>query len=518
MATLLGSKSPAVRAADLNRACPSATDDGRDTPSQVLAAELLILALSLATPRSVLATASSATLSICTNARLVRFGWRNTILLGDLSSRPAAHAAPGQEGNKLPVPIQRSNVENVLKSLLPSAHDIPASGIAPTSPAMSEPFLTPDYLLHLYKHTFFRPSATASLAAANQLPSITADILSLADGVLRPLPLAYNWWRPITDAFLLPVYLIRAGQLDLLDACLAAMTECAFNPSMPYLGMGMVSWSAIFLDNRQGTTDMFFEYVRGWRTDRTTAYPLVLATVALLEWSLPALKIVLVRFPALSPSDVAQLADASVLSTMYQLLTLPSSVLPDNVDRIIDVYKWLASAGAQRLHYPLTSVLVHWAPCKDYVMRALVEIDIPYMKVAEQLHTQEAVRAGIIRAVKKRFPSYGDKEVLSILVAHGIMEVEDWARHVMWSVDRSWARVAEFVSEEEEQKSIAMTALNYALDAAGSRESLMSTHPQARRHLAERIRCRLAGHIAQQRAQARLPPSQYLTHHSAQYC
>ncbi|ORZ34313.1 hypothetical protein BCR44DRAFT_276991, partial [Catenaria anguillulae PL171] len=313
------------------------SDTAKDAKLQdLMPSELLYATITLARPTSAIPRTCSLLHSICTRGHDIHIAWRNHVLLGDLASRPSS-------ADDINVPnalvFDRSNIKNTLDFLLQlqlgNQDSAQATGFAPSCPSTLGPVFTTDYLRRLYTHTFlaFRPGRRRDAAAKPEMRT-PADFFAALDFVLGDAPTDYSWWRPFTDALVLPVYFVRVGRLDLLEVCLQLMVESPW--SMTLLGMELpgVVWKRLCpAENRM----LALETVTILPT--TTPYPLFLATLALLEWSLPTLGLVFDYFPTLAPAAVAQLvsADDNMLEGVMLFLMSPA-LIRDHADRIIDLY------------------------------------------------------------------------------------------------------------------------------------------------------------------------------------
>ncbi|ORZ34317.1 hypothetical protein BCR44DRAFT_42553 [Catenaria anguillulae PL171] len=374
-----------------------------DTASFTLIPELLQIVVSLARARSCIPAACSEIASLCTNGRDVQFSWRNHLLFGPFTLDNGA---------------QLTRFAALLKSMLPTANPglsvfgqrlaatgFAPTGFAPTTPLHPDPIFTPQYLCYLFKHVHPHQQKVSEQGSASHYQTF-----KLGHGpALSPLPRGFNWWMPISHGYLLPVYLLRAA-----------------SSGTPHVESGRpwTSWRDLglnYFDDRVSTA-LFFHRFWFARDREPVPFPLLLATFALFEWSLPSLQLVLRHFPAYSPLDIVQHASAKngdIFNTMVLQLSQVTESLPDCPDRIISMYQWLDSLNVPYLPFPLIGVISDRASL-EYLKQVLIQVDVPKVRAASAAADQElmpglvSLRARLVQMVV----SFTHRVRLIIFFAH----------------------------------------------------------------------------------------------------
>ncbi|ORZ34318.1 hypothetical protein BCR44DRAFT_1156830 [Catenaria anguillulae PL171] len=337
---------------------------------------------------------------------------------------------------------------------------------APSQPARSDPVVTVKLLRQLYKSTLLRYSLKRGEIPEDERVDVDPEshMLAALDALFAPHLKNYHWWRPMTDALILPVYLLRASQLDQLDECLQYLLGSPMGRELTLATMTWASWQAICLDDRSETKHLFEGLAETQGKHRRAQYPIVLATLALLEWSLPMLHVVMRHFPsALTTLDIATFATSGyprVFSSMLSLLGSSPS-LPDSVDRIMDMHEWLEVHSGQRLVSPLASLCRPRTPLQ-YLEQVLIDIDIPRLRMAEQEHN-EALSTAERKGIAECIGTVGSVELLSLVLNHGFaLGLVEWVLLVTCDVQKWWVVLQQHVESKDEQCNVAFSGFWHA--------------------------------------------------------
>ncbi|ORZ40522.1 hypothetical protein BCR44DRAFT_79749 [Catenaria anguillulae PL171] len=210
--------SPAMMALPQSHTPELAASTALDLPH-----ELLSTVVSLAQPKPIVPMASSILKSICIEGRLIHVAWRNCLLL-----RPAMEIKHSRTAHNF-------NLRRVLQFLFNATHlengTCAKTSFAPTKPRRSDPIFTSEFVDWLYCSPFAKP---------------------LAIGKQSSGPFTFRWWHYPNDQFVLPVYFIRTGHLDLLESCLLHQKYAEFVLAWP-------SWKCLAFISPPRTFNLFEE-------------------------------------------------------------------------------------------------------------------------------------------------------------------------------------------------------------------------------------------------------------------
>ncbi|ORZ34347.1 hypothetical protein BCR44DRAFT_42589, partial [Catenaria anguillulae PL171] len=430
----------------------------------LLPTELLYSVAALARPRSLIPATARVIHTVCTTGRNIAIAWRNSLLLWDGVPRQQ-HVASSAGDQDPDLDLLSENILNT-NNLVPALMSLLASqsldGFAPTNPESPDPVFTMWYLRWLtarlkapfFSNEAFKPPKVVDMTTA----LFRLQFLAMKDWQHSQPHSVHSWWRPIANAFLLPFYCIRSGRLGLLQ------------DSLGYLN----------------ATKQLCHELEGPSAIALMSLPYALAICALTQWSLPAIKFLLLRF-GLRPAPITRHAPAGspTQQLLFKLLDSP----PDDPARIIKLYNWMGAHGAPMTSsFPIIQHIKSPTP-PGYIATLILEIDLPHIARVARTSTPEAVDAclqRLTRAIVYCLERQFDQELLDFVVQCDRMGQDNWA-HLLVSVKQGasgtefwWKQIRALVDDKVMRQAIATQALRYAgTESAPAQASLLMRILQA---------------------------------------
>ncbi|ORZ38341.1 hypothetical protein BCR44DRAFT_69741 [Catenaria anguillulae PL171] len=347
--------------------------------ADLLATELLHLTIALARPRAIIPKTCSqiAQLARATGSLSVQIAWRNCLLLGGSARRPS------DRWGRIQYNMAGPNLSRFLQGLLrPKRKGWQcATATAPSHPLV-DPVFTPlffDFLLAptgpLSKKSYPNPNRrpqSLSMYLLERMDLYMFDLALREDGTISPD--SAQWWG-LSETLLLAMYFLRSGQLDRLSTILDFLvTRGIFDVDGETAPL--TTWRCFLIDNRpewQTFFADFYESVETFAQETPISFTLFLCVIALFDWSVPALEIILSHSKSTTASAVPTFAasrDMLVQDAMFYFLPYCR-----DATRITSMVAWFDSAGAQvRLdRFPMTSSKA----CRSVFTDLMEKVDLP---------------------------------------------------------------------------------------------------------------------------------------------